>query len=433
MTLSRGQKLRPSHPLTRLTAHIDHQGIPRVGGRLKFAQLENDSKHQAIIPKESQFAQLIIKDAHLRTLHGGTQLTLGQLRRFYWILGGRGPVRSFILKCVPCARQRGIRAQQLMGQLPVARLSPGRAFLNTGIDYAEPVSLRSWNARGHKSYKGWFTIFVCMTTSAVHLEIVSDYSSDGFMAAYHRFVARRGLCRNLFSDCGTNFLGANKEIKKLFSMASKESGQLAHLLLNDGTRWSFNPPGAPHFGGKWVAAVKSIKFHLKRTIGEDLLTFEELTTLLPQIEVVLNSRPLEPPSEDPDDISAPTPGHFLIGHVLTALPEPSLDNLNIARLPRWQLIQQKVQSFWKRRSTSYLQHLQSISKWHHPSHDIKIGSIVLLTDEKFPPTKWPLARVTALHPDRDGLTRVVTIKTSSSTLQRPIAKLALLPISISDF
>ncbi|XP_011313389.1 uncharacterized protein [Fopius arisanus] len=433
LTLSRGQKLRPSHPLTRLTAHIDHQGILCVGGRLKFAQLDNDSKHQAIIPKESQFAQLIIRDAHLRTLHGGTQLMLGQFRRSYWIVGGRAPVRSFILKCVPCARQRGIRAQQLMGQLPVVRLSTGRAFLNTGIDYAGPVSLRSWKGRGHKFCKGWLAIFVCMATSAVHLEAVSDYTSDGFMAAYRRFVARRGLCRNLFSDCGTNFLGADNEIKKLISMASKESDQLAHLLLNDGTKWSFNPPGAPHFGGKWEAAVKSVKFHLKRTIGEDLLTFEDLTTLLAQIEAVLNSRPLEQLSEDPDDVSALTPGHFLIGHALTALPEPSLDHLNIARLTRWQLIQQKVPSFWKRLSTNYLQHLQSISKWHHPSHDIKIGSIVLLTDERFPPTKWPLARVTALHPGRDGLTRVVTIKTFSSTLRRPIAKLALLPISISDF
>ncbi|XP_015120742.1 uncharacterized protein LOC107043673 [Diachasma alloeum] len=271
-----------------------------------------------------------------------------------------------------------------------------------------------------------------MTTSAVHIEVVSDYAADGFIAAYRRFVARRGLCKNLFSECGTNFLGADKEFKKLFSMVSKESNKLAQLLLSDGTRWSFNLSGAPHFGGKWEAAVKSVKFHLKRTIGDALLTYEELTTLLGQIEAVLNSRPLESLSEDPDKVSALTPGHFLIGQALTSVPDLSLEHLNVARLSRWQLIQQKVQYFWKQWSTSYLQHLQSISKWHHPSHDIRIGSIVLLTDERCPPTKFPLARVIALHPGRDGLARVVAIKTSSSTLQRPISKLALLPVSTSD-
>ncbi|XP_015116785.1 uncharacterized protein LOC107040961 [Diachasma alloeum] len=274
IALSRGQKLSPSSPLTRLTAFLDHQRVLRVDGKLKFAQLDGENKHPVIVPKESQFAQLIIKDAHLRTLHGGPQLTLGQLRKSYWILGGRAPVRSFLLNCVACARQRGIRAQPFMGQLPVACLIPGHAFLNTGVDYAVPVSLRSWKGCGHKSCKGWLAIFVCMATPPVHLEVVSDYSAEDFITAYRHFVARRGICRNLFSDCGTNFLGADKEMKKLFSMVSKVSEQLAHLLLNDGTRWSFNPPGAPHFGGKWEAAVKSVKFHLNRTIGDAMLTFE---------------------------------------------------------------------------------------------------------------------------------------------------------------
>ncbi|XP_011309469.1 uncharacterized protein [Fopius arisanus] len=431
-SISRGERFSKSHPLTKLTPFIDHQGVLTVGGRLKFAHIGPESRNQAIIPRESRLAQLLIGQAQLRTLHGGTQLTLRQLRSSYWILGGRAPVRSFILKCVKCTRQREVRAQQLMGQLPPARLSPVRAFLNTGVDYAGPVSLRSWKGRGHKSYKGWLAIFVCMTTSAVHLEVVSDYSAEGFIAAYRRFTSRRGIAHSLFSDCGTNFLGADKELRKLFSSGSAHSRQLAQLLINDGTQWSFNPPGAPHFGGKWEAAVKSVKFHLTRTIGEDLLTFEELTTLLAQIEAVLNSRPLEPLTDDPYDCSALTPGHFLIGQAPTTLPEPSLEQLNISRLSRWQLIQQKLQGFWKRWSTGYLQRLQAISKWHHPIHQLRIGSLVLLTDERFSPTKWLLARVTALHPGSDGLTRVVTIRTAQTTLTRPIAKLVILSISPSE-
>ncbi|XP_015119534.1 uncharacterized protein LOC107042845 [Diachasma alloeum] len=277
-TISPGERFTKSHSLNKLTSFIHHQGVLRVGGRLQFVHINPESRNLAILPKESQLAQLLIGQAHLQTLHGGTQLTLSQLKRSYWILGGRAPVRSFILRCIKCARQRRARAQQLMGQLPPARLTPARAFLNTGVDYAGPVSLRSWKGRGHTSYKGWVAIFVCMTTSAVHLEVVSDYSAEGFIAAYGRFTSRRGIC-------------------------------------------------APHFGGKSEVAVKSGKFHLNRTIGEDLLTFEELTIFLAQIEAVLNWRPLQPLIDDPEDCSALTPGLFQIldeswGQAPTTHPEP---------------------------------------------------------------------------------------------------------------
>ncbi|XP_011494399.1 PREDICTED: uncharacterized protein LOC105359483 [Ceratosolen solmsi marchali] len=151
-------------------------------------------------------------------------------------------------------------------------------------------------------------------------------------------------------------------------------------------------------GGKWEAAVKSVKHHLRRTLRETLLTFEELTTLLAQIEAILNSRPLESLSDDPEDTTALTPGHFLTGGPLTAIPEPSLKKVHMSRLSRWQFIQQRVQQFWSLWSTHYLQRQQSISKWHHPQNDIKEGSIVLITDERLPPSKWPLARVQKIHP-----------------------------------
>ncbi|XP_043282378.1 uncharacterized protein [Venturia canescens] len=430
--LSAGQTLPKSHPFTRLTAFIDFHGTIRVGGRLKLSALQPESKHSAILPRDSPLTRLLISDAHTRTLHGGTQATLAFLRQRYWIIGGRAPVRSFILRCVHCARFRAHRAQQLMGQLPSTRVTPARAFLFTGVDYAGPASLRSWRGRGHKTYKGWLCIFVCFTTSAMHLEVVTDATTDTFIAAFRRFTGRRGHVHTLYSDCGKNFQGADAELRRLFNGGTRESQQLAQLLTNDGTKWVFNPPGAPHMGGKWEAAVKSVKFHLRRTLRETSLTFEELTTLLTQIEAVLNSRPLQPLSEDPDDLSVLTPGHFLIGDALTAIPEPSLRDVNLTRLARWQLIQERVQYCWEHWSSGYLQQQQSISKWHHPSHQIRVGTMVLLTDESLPPLKWPLARVVEVHPGPDGLIRVVTIKTATTTLKRPIAKLAVLPIHPGD-
>ncbi|XP_071579117.1 uncharacterized protein [Temnothorax nylanderi] len=427
--LTANSRLPPTHAFSRLTAYIDAQGVIRVGGRLNQSALAQDNKHQAILPRHSRFSTLIIAHAHLRTLHGGTQLTLAHVRQQYWIIGGRAPVKSHILRCVVCARQRGIRAHQLMGQLPLSRVTPSRPFAHTGVDYAGPLTIKTWKGRGAKTYKGWICVFVCFSTSAIHLEVVSDYSSEVFIAAFRRFAARRGIAQTMYSDCGTTFIGADAALKKMFVQDAQEHQRIAQVLQLDGIRWEFNPPGAPHMGGKWEAVVKSVKFHLRRTIGETLLTTEELTTLLTQIEAILNSRPLEPLSDDPEDVSALTPGHFLIGGPLTTIPEPSLIDLATSRLSRWQLIQQHVQQFWAQWSAHYLQRQQAISKWHHPNNNIKVGSIVLITDERSPPCKWPLARVTALHPGKDRLTRVVTLKTATTMLTRPIAKLAILPIS----
>ncbi|XP_057339392.1 uncharacterized protein LOC130676900 [Microplitis mediator] len=319
-----------------------------------------------------------------------------------------------------------------MGQLPSARVRPSKAFLHTGIDYAGPVTLKTFQGRGAKTYKGWIAVFVCLATSAIHIEIVTDYSTDAFVAAFRRFTSRRGACSTLYSDCGTNFVGADATLKREFAAGSRQLRELQYLLATDGTDWKFNPPSAPHFGGKWEAAVKSIKFHLIRTIGESLLTYDQLATVLTQIEAVLNSRPIAPLSEDPADLTALTPGHFLIGEPLIAVPGPSLLENNTATLSRWQQLQQMFQTFWTRWSSEYLQRHQSISKWHHPSNIIKVGSLVLLTDERFPPSKWPLARVLALNPGRDGLTRVVTLKTATTELVRPIAKLCVLPVHSPD-
>ncbi|XP_011870855.1 PREDICTED: uncharacterized protein LOC105563679 [Vollenhovia emeryi] len=396
-TLSTDHSLSKSNSLTRLTPFIDSAGFLRVGGRLQSASLPNNTKHPLILPKDSILTTLIISDAHSRTLHGGTQVTLSFIRNNYWIIGGRAPVRSFILKCIRCARFRQRRAQQLMGQLPIERVTPSRPFLNSGIDYAGPLVIKTWRGRNTRTYKAYIALFVCLSTSVIHLELVTDYSTDAFIAAYKRFTARRGICATLTSDCGTNLKGADSELQRLFSASSKEFKQLAAIFANDGTHWKFIPPAAPHFGGKWEAGVKLVKHHLKRVIGDTMLTYEEMSTLLAQVEAVLNSRPLCPLSDDPSDLSALTPGHFLIGSALALIPEPSLKQTKLSYLSRWQMISQMLQSFWSRWSTEYLQRLHAMYKWNRVVPSLDEGSLVLVIDERYPPSKWPLARVIKTH------------------------------------
>jgi Integrase core domain. len=275
-------------------------------------------------------------------------------------------------------------------------------------------------------------LFICLATRAIHLELVSDYTAQDFLAAFRRFVARRGLCACLYSDNGTNFHGAYAELKALFQRTTKEHEEIAALLANDGIDWKFNPPSAPHFGGIWEAGVKSMKHHLIRLLKDKTMTFEELSTALAQIEACLNSRPLSAISDDPDDFAALTPGHFLIGSVLTSVPEPSTLDLNCSHLTRWLLVRNVFDHFWQRWRQEYLHTLQQRTKWRSSSVPAQVNQLVVIKDDNLPPGKWNLGRIIKVHPGADGQVRVVTLRTQRGTLTRPVIKICMLPVETRE-
>lgn len=196
-----------------------------------------------------------------------------------------------------------------------------------------------------------------------------------------------------------------------------------------GIVWSFNPPKAPHQGGLWEAGVKSMKRHLNRVLNESHLTFEEMCTLLCQIEAILNSRPLIPQSDDPRDYQALSPGHFLIGRELTAVAEPYYDGVKENALSRYQLIQRRKQAYWRRWSNEYLTTLQRRGKWFKDPTLLREGLLVVMKEDNLTPQTWKLARIVETHPGHDGIVRVVTVRTSNGNLyKRSTKELAVLPI-----
>lgn len=207
--------------------------------------------------------------------------------------------------------------------------------------------------------------------------------------------------RNIFSDCGTNFVGANHEMREFFDniTSNKFKNTILEYLSKDGINWSFIPPRSPHFGGLWEAGVRQAKYYLHRIVGNASLTFEELSTVFTQIEACMNSRPLSPLSNDPQDLSPLTPGHFLVGESLVALPEADVRDINCNRLDRYQYLKQIVQTFWDRWYKECLSDLNKRSKWKYPnSPNLKVGDLVVLRDENLPPLKWSLGRVEQLYP-----------------------------------
>jgi len=402
----------------------------RLGGRLRHSFLSYDERFPLNLPR-NHVSELIVDQTHHRSLHGGPQLTLRLLRQNYWILGARSLVKSRINRCVTCVRERAVTASQIMGDLPPPRVNPSPPFSHCGVDYAGQFKIIPYVGRGQKGRKYYVAFFICLATSAVHLEYVDDCATSGFVAAFRRFVSRRGLPTDVYSDNGTNFQGADNELRRAFISTIKNS-ELTTKLAMDRIRWHFIPASAPHFGGLWEAGVKSFKHHLKRVVGSHTLSQLEFSMLLCEIEACLNSRPLAPLHDDPETFDALTPGYFLIGRSLLSVPEPSLLDINENRLSRWQMVHAMREHVWKTWARDYLHTLQQRIKWQTTSSALKTGALVLLKNKLLSPTRWKLARVIDTHPGPDGLVRVVTLRTAKTTVKRPITKVCPLPCDASN-
>lgn len=408
----------PSKYLRKLNIFLDQKKLIRVGGRLTYSKLSYSQKHPILIPKISRLTELIISHYHNKYFHPGNQTLHYLLIQQFWILSAKQVIKKITSKCKKCWNVRPKPYQPPMGNLPEMRISKLKPFSCVGVDFAGPINTTLAKIRGAKTRKSYICVFVCFVTKAIHLELSSELSTDAFLAAFRRFIARRGRCSKIYSDCGSNFLGANRQIKEIFNLISAK----------ENISWHFNPPGAPHFSGLAEAGVKSVKTHLLRVIGLQTLTFEELSTVLCQIESLLNSRPLCALSSDPNDLSVLSPGHFLTLEPLSCLPEPDLSEISLNRLSRWQMLQRMQQDFWNRWQNEYLHTLQQREKWLDPtSEKVIVGKLVLIKNELLPPLKWNLGRIIQVHPGKDGVVRVATVKTAQGTLKRPLVKLCPLP------
>ncbi|XP_008185507.1 uncharacterized protein LOC103310109 [Acyrthosiphon pisum] len=312
------------------------------------------------------------------------------VRRRFWPIKGRVIARSIFRRCIQCIKAKPIR-------------------------YSNRI-------RGRPSKKAWIAIFVCFSIKAIHPKAVEDMTSAAFLAALRRFISRRGKPSTMWSDNGTNFVGAERELSECLLNVAKN-------LANEGVTWHFNPPSAPHFGGLWESGVKSAKYHLLRVLKEGSPTYSELETLLCQVEACLNSRPLTPMSSDPFDMDPLTPAHFLIGGPMFFHPEPDLSNESPNKLSKWKSVQGLMQTFWKRWHIEYLPQLQVRGKWTAGCKPLEVNDLVIVKEDNMPPARWKLARITCVHPGSDGQIRVVTIRLANGNeIKRLVVKLCRLPV-----
>ncbi|XP_059047668.1 uncharacterized protein LOC131843091 [Achroia grisella] len=415
-----------SNKVSGLNIFLDKNDIIRIGGRLTNSHyFDYNKKHPILLSSKHYFSTLLFRDEHKRLFHAGPQLLLSTIRENWWPLAGRNLARKIVRQCVTCTRMKGKTITPIMGNLPAERLEPGYPFIRCGVDYAGPVMILSRKGRGASLVKGYICVFVCFTTRALHLELVSSLSTNDYLLALKRFISRRGKPVEIFSDNGGAFVGSQKDLSLFLNENVKE---IEDFATNNGIKLRFIPPYAPHFGGLWESGVRSCKYHLRRVVGNCNLTFEEFTTVLTQIEAILNSRPLYPLSSDPNDFLPLTPSHFLIGRLLTAPPCKDLTSTPTHRLIRYDRIEQMRQHFWQRWSKEYVAELQTRTKWKLQQPDIRLNTLVLIKEENLPPLKWRLGRITRTFPGKDGICRVAEILTATGIIHRATSKICpLLP------
>ncbi|GFT45815.1 integrase catalytic domain-containing protein [Trichonephila clavipes] len=289
----------------------------------------------------------------------------------------------------------------MMGDLPRDRIVPSRPFEKVGLDYAGPIITKPNLKRSRVTLKSYIAIFICFNTKATHLEVVSDLTTEAFLACLRRFIAKRSKPSVIWSDNATNFKGARNILNEWNEICKSNRIQL--FSAEEGIEWNFIPPASPHFGGLWEANIKSMKRILLRVAKSAIMNFEELTTLMAQIEAVLNSRPLSPLSSDPNDLNPLTPGHFLTNCAISSFPEPYTASDSLSYHSRWKLIQSLRDKFWNRWSTEYLTHLQTRAKWSLQNPNLMENQLVLLKDLNTKPLDWPMGRILEVFPGSDGL------------------------------
>ena len=377
-------------------------------------------KHPHIIPHQDHIADIIIREIH-EIAHQGVECTLSYLREHFWITKARSRIKRLISTCVTCKKLRGKPLVQKMADLPEVRVQCDKPPFNAvGIDCFGPFYVRI----GRSEVKRYGCLFTCLSTRAIHLEKLCYMNTDSFINALRRFISRRGSPAKIYSDNGTNFVGAKVELEK--NLQEVDELLVQRFCLKMKIDWTFNPPGASHMGGSWERMIRTVRQVLSGLFNmHTRLSDEMLDTLFCEVESIVNSRPITKVSDSIDDAEPLTPNHILLLRGCPPVSPGSFSDGDLYRR-RWRVVQHLADTFWCRWIREYLPELQKRSKWQESRRNVKVGDLVLILDESTPRGLWPMGLVTEVIVSQDQLVRSVRVKTKASTFLRPLSKIVLL-------
>lgn len=376
-----------------------------------------DSEHfrlPILMPNDHPMVEQLIRWSHAINGHAGVQFLMGSLRESFWIIQARKAIRRVIGKCVTCRRFTAKSGNVTEAALPENRVKTAAVFQITGVDLAGPLTLTDGS-------KTWFVIFTCAVYRAIHLELVTSISTDSFLLALFRFVSRRGRPTTIYSDNGTNFVGADNLFRKLDWKRIEAESQVQRI------QWLFNPPTASWWGGFWERLIRNVKDLLKRVLGHKKLNYDQLLTCLCEVEAVVNGRPLTFVNEDQDDLIPLTPAMFIQDITVTEFPEVAvLDGSGLRRqYEKLKTLRVQLRNRFRKEYLALLVHKGKMKK----EHKLEVGDLVLIGADNKKRLDWPMGRIVEfLGKDQ---ARVAKVKTMGGMFLRPVQRLYPLEISSS--
>ena len=395
-----------------LNPFIDDDGLLRVGGRLRHSDFPADVAHPVLLPADHPITRMILLHYHRSVSHQGRVLTHGAIRMAgYHIWHASRVIKAFIGECIFCKRLRGKPQDQIMADLPEDRVVERTAsFSIVGVDMAGPFYVHDGKStrRTAATKKVYVLLITCLTSRAIHVEVVAAMDTNSFILALRRFFAIRGTVTRIYSDCGGNFLGAINSVADIEKIQNYVSS--AHNIS-----WVLNPPKASNYGGifeRKIGSLKSVFNSTMKLMGRHHLSREEFCTFIQEAASTVNATPLWSVSNHPDDPAPLCPANLL---TLKDHPNPPpLENFSEEDLyqggkRRWRRVLYLSDQFWLRWKTHYLLDLQERNRWRKPNNNIQEGDVVLLKG-KSKRNEWPLGRITTAEPSDDGLVRRVKVK-----------------------
>ncbi|XP_065094574.1 uncharacterized protein LOC135715091 [Ochlerotatus camptorhynchus] len=405
---------------------LDEYDVLRVRGRTAACPLiDYDAVNPVILPRNHHVTRLIVSHYHSKYHHQNHNTVLNEIRQRYRIPRLKSVYYTIRKQCQKYMNERATPQPPTMSDLRPSRLAAySRPFTHMGVDYFGPIMVSA----NRKTEKRWVLIATCLTIRAIHLQIAHTLNTDSCIMALRNVIGRRGTPAVIYSDQGTNFRGASKELKA--AMESLDQERLMIEFTTPHTSWSFNPPASPHMGGAWERLIRTVKQNLGKILPASTLSYEVLENLLIEVENVVNSRPLTSIPLEDDKSPVLTPNHFLLGSSNGLKPWLPFDDSPAVLRNCWQRSQTLANQFWRQWVRDYLPSITRRTKWFGPVKPIETDDIVVIVDPNFQRNCWLKGRVIATKPGADGQVRCATVRTISGIYERPAVKLAVLDVGV---
>ena len=391
----------------RLGVTIDNQGIIVVGCRLPDSlKFTWGNTSFPLLPVKHQFTELFLFSLHQKG-HMGVESALAKARSKYWIPQARKLLKGLKSRCVDCRKLEKVRLKQEMGQLPAYRLQPSPPFCYAAVDLFGPFSIKG-TVKCRTRGKGYGVIFNCLTTRAAYIDLADGYDTDSFILVLRRFISIRGQPTKIRSDPGSQLVAAGKELKQM--MQDWDWDKIRSFCRKEGIDWEANKSAdAPWENGCSEALIRLVKRNITISIGTNVLKFSDLQTVLFEVSNLLNERPIGTKTSDPNEGSYLCPNDIILGRATPRILPTVWDDTCDAR-KRWVLVQQIVNTFWKKWQRDYFHTLLIRQKWHTSTRNVAVGDIVLVQDSSSLRGQWKLAQVITADPGKDGKVRDVTLR-----------------------